>query len=161
MEKQAHTTPKLTSELYDAFQRVELDRWDAIIAPDVLINSPAGFGMTGLGTLKGWASAFAGGLARRIDLVDEHLALDPEGNGRGFITFNLIWKHTQDFFGIKPTGREGTSIETLLLTIRGHRVTRIDVADNSLDLAIYLWERGWPSPHNLHPRAQITGVVRE
>lgn len=161
MASQPNLITKLTGDLYDAFQRVELDRWDAIIAPDVLINSPAGFGMVGLDVLKSWAEAFAGGLARRIDLVDEHLALDPEGNGRGFITFNLVWKHTKEFFGLKPTGREGTSIETLLLTIRRNKITRIDVADNSLDLAIYLWERGWPSPHNVHPKALVTGVSRD
>jgi hypothetical protein len=150
----------ITRELYDAFQRVELKRWDAIIAEDVKLNSPAGWAMQGLPTLKSWAEAFAGGLAQRIDLSDEHLALDADGNGRGFITFTLHWKHSRDFFGVKPTGREGTSVETLLLTIKGHRIVRIDVADNTLDLAIYLWERGWPSPHNVRPEPLIRGVER-
>ena len=36
--------------------------------------------------------------------------------------------------GLAPTGREGTSVETLLLTIRAGRIVRIDVADNTLDL---------------------------
>lgn len=75
----------------------------------MLVNSPSGMGMVGIDGLKQWAEAFAGGLAHQIDLVDEHLALDGEGNGRGFITFTLHWKHTKDFFGLKPTGREGTS----------------------------------------------------
>lgn len=150
----------LTRELYDAFQRVELDRWDAIVSADVLINSPAGMGMTGLATLKTWAEAFAGGLAQRIDLVDEFLSLDARGDGRGFITFTLHWKHSQDFFGLRPTGREGTSVETLLLTVRGGRITRIDVADNSLDLPLYLWERGWNHPHNVRPEALVRGVSR-
>jgi hypothetical protein len=30
------------SRLYDAFQRVELDREDAIVDADVFVNSPAG-----------------------------------------------------------------------------------------------------------------------
>ncbi len=152
--------PSLTRELYDSFQRVQLDRWDAIIAADVLVNSPAGMGMVGLPGLKAWAEAFAGGLARQIDLVDEHLALDARGNGRGFITFNLHWKHAQAFFGLQPTGREGTSVETLLLTIREGRITRIDVADNSMDLALYLWDRGWNHPHDVRPPALVTGVDR-
>jgi hypothetical protein len=151
---------RLTLELYEAFQRVQLDRWDAIIDPAVALNSPAGWGMAGLDTLKTWAAAFASGLARRIDLVDEHLSLDAEGHGRGFITFVLRWKHTQDFFGLKPTGREGTSIESLILTVRHGRVRRIDVADHSLDLALYLWERGWPSPHHVDPPIMRRGVER-
>jgi hypothetical protein len=32
----------ITRQVDDAFQRVELDRRDAVIADDVLINSPAG-----------------------------------------------------------------------------------------------------------------------
>lgn len=150
----------VTRELYESFQRVELDRWDAIIAEDVLINSPAGMGMTGLATLKAWGQAFAGSLARRIDLADEHVALDARGDGRGFITCVLHWKHDRDVFGLVPTGREGTSVETLLLTIRGGRVTRIDVAANSIDLPLYMWTRGWNHPHNVRPQPIVTGVDR-
>src|SRR5262245_17552301 len=73
----------LTYDIYDAFQKQELDRWNAVIAKDVLIDSPAGRGLRGLDALKGWAAEFGGGFAYRIDLVDEHLALDESGNGRG------------------------------------------------------------------------------
>jgi hypothetical protein len=153
------TEGSLTHEIYDAFQRVELGRWDAVIAEDVLINSPAGFGLQGLTTLKDFAAQFTD-LGYRIDLADEHLALDEGGNGRGFITFVLHWKHTKDFGGLAPTGREGTSVETMLLTIADNEVTRIDVADNTLDLGIYEWERGWPVPHNVTPEPLIVGVDR-
>ena len=129
-------TRTITREIYEAFQRVAFDRWDAVIAEDVLINSPAAYGLQGLATLKEFAANFTN-LGYRIDLVDEHLALDADGNGRGFITFVHHWKHTKDFLGIPPTGREGTSVETLLLTIASNQVVRIDVADNTLDLAIY------------------------
>jgi ketosteroid isomerase-like protein len=149
----------LTREIYDAFQRVEFDRWDAVIADDVVINSPAGRDLTGLAPLKDFAAQFTR-LAYRIDLVDEHIALDPDGNGRGFITFVLHWKHAEDFGGLAPTGREGTSVETMLLTIGGGKVTRIDIADNTLDLAIYEWERGWPVPHNVRPEPIVEGVDR-
>ena len=44
----------ITRELYEAFQRVELERWNDIIDANVEINSPAGWGMSGLDTLKGW-----------------------------------------------------------------------------------------------------------
>ncbi|GAB3434943.1 nuclear transport factor 2 family protein [Flindersiella endophytica] len=149
----------LTRELYEAFQRVEFDRWDAIIDENMLINSPAGFGLSGLKVLKDFARQFTD-LAYRIDLVDEHLALDESGTGRGFITFLLHWKHTKDFGGLAPTGREGTSVETMLLTIVDHRISRIDVADNTLDLALYEWSRGWPIPHNIRPEALVVGVDR-
>jgi hypothetical protein len=146
-------------EVYDAFQKVELKRWDEVIASDVKINSPAGYGMQGLPLLKDWASAFAH-LAYRIDLIDEHLSLNEQGDGRGFITFVLYWKHTKDFYGLKPTGREGASVETMILTIRKSRIVQIDVADNTLDLVIYMWDRGWPHPHNVRPKAIVTGVER-
>jgi hypothetical protein len=126
---------------------------------DVLINSPAGRGIQGLQALKDFAVQFTD-LAYQIDLVDEHIALDDRGSGRGFITFCLNWKHTRDFGGLAPTGREGTSVETMLLTIARHKITRIEVADNSLDLAIYEWQRGWPIPHNVHPELIVTGVDR-
>src|SRR5262245_37198025 len=122
----------LTYEFYEGFQRVELHRWDAIFAKDFLFNSPAGFGIRSLKTFKEFAVQFTN-LAYRSDLVDEHLALDPEGNGRGFITFCLHWKHTKDFGGVLPTGREGTSVETALFTIRNGQIVRMDVADNTLD----------------------------
>jgi hypothetical protein len=154
------TKTNLTRELYDAFQRQELDRWDAIVAADVMIDSPAGRGMRGLDILKRWAAEFGGGLAYQIDLTDEHLALDARGDGRGFITFNLHWKHAREVFGLKPTGREGTSVETLLLTIVAFKITRIHVADNSLDLALYMWQRGWTHPHNVRPDPLVRGVDR-
>jgi hypothetical protein len=153
------TTLPITRQVYDAFQRAELDRWDAVIADGVLIDSPAGVGMQGRDALKAWARPFLK-LAKRIDLIDDHIALDDAGNGRGFITFNLHWKHTDKFFDLAPTGREGTSVETMLLTIRDGRVVRIDVADHTLDLVLYLWDRNWPHPHNISPEPIVAGVDR-
>jgi hypothetical protein len=155
----AATANDLTRQIYDAFQRVEFDRWDAVIADDVAINSPASYGMSGLQVLKDWASNFTD-LGYRIDLVDEHLALDDDGNGRGFITFCLHWKHVKDFLGLAATGREGTSVETMLLTVRDQVVVRIDVASNTPDLTLYEHDRGWPMPHNVRPPALVTGVDR-
>src|SRR5262245_34944476 len=153
------TATSLVREIYEAFQRVELDRWDSLIAEDVVINSPAGYGMSGISLLKEWGADFTD-LAYRIDLVDEHLSLDQTGTGRGFITFCLYWKHVKDFLGMAPTGREGTSVETVLLTIGEGKVTRIDVAVNTADLVLYEWERGWPLPHNVMPPALVTGKDR-
>jgi ketosteroid isomerase-like protein len=149
----------ITHEFYDAFQRVDFDRWDAIVADDVLVNSPAGQGLSGLDALKDFATQFTE-LAYRIDLIDEHLALDDAGNGRGFITWCLHWKHTKDFGPLTPTGREGTSVETGVLTIRDGKIVRLDVGDNTLDLAIYEYERGWPVPHNVRPEPMVEGVDR-
>lgn len=152
-------TMTITREWYDAFQRAELDRWDAIIADDVLINSSAGYGMTGLEGFKEFGVIFTQ-LGKRIDLVDEHLALDDQGTGRGLVTFCLHWSHTEDFGGIAPTGREGTSVETAIFTIVENKIVRIDVGDNTLDLVLYMWERGWPMPHSVRPEAIVQGVDR-
>jgi hypothetical protein len=48
----------------------------------------------------------------------------------------------------------------MLLTIEGNEVVRIDVADNTLDLAIDEWERGWAVPHNVRPEPLVVGVDR-
>jgi hypothetical protein len=140
----------LIRELYDAFQRVQFDRWDAIIADDVLINSRAG-SIRGLKTLKEFA-AHVTGLGYRIDLVDEYLFLDQQGNGRGFITLMLHWKHTRYFAGLAPTAGEGKSEETMLLTIDSHKIVGID------DLAIYEWERGCAVPDNARSEGIIVGT---
>jgi hypothetical protein len=153
------TATTLTRGIYEGFQRVEFDRWDSLIAEDVVINSPAGYGMNGISLLKEWAANFTD-IGYRIDLVDEHLALDDTRTGRGFITFCLYWKHVKDFLGMPPTGREGTSIETMLLAIEDGKVTRIDVASNTADLVLYEWARGWPVPHNVRPPALVQGEDR-
>lgn len=146
----------LIREIYDAFQRGEIDRWDAVISPDVITTSPVGYGeIHGLEPLKGWAKEFIKALAPRIDLVDEH-----DGGGRAFIAVCMNWKHVQPFFGIAPTGREGTSIETFTFTIENGKVTRWYVAPRTLDLALYLWQRGMPVEHNAHSTPIIKGVER-
>ena len=147
-------------EVYDAFQKGEFERWDALISPDVVTNSSAKFGNKGLDALKTWASAFLTAFSARIDLVDEINAVDESGNGRAVASLNLNWKHTGDFFGLAPTGREGTSIENLIMTVRDGRVTRIEVADTTLDLVIYMHERGWVFPQNIRPTPIIRGVER-
>lgn len=48
----------------------------------------------------------------------------------------------------------------MLLTIDRGQVTRIDIADITLDLAIYEWERGWAVPHNIRPEPIVVGVDR-
>jgi len=48
----------------------------------------------------------------------------------------------------------------MLLTFKSSRIAKIVVGDNTLDLVIYLWERGWPMPHNVVPKAVETGVNR-
>ena len=88
--------------------------------------TPTGFGLRGLQTFKDFAAQFTR-LGYRIGLVDEHLALDERGTGRGFITFCLQWKHTADFGGLAPTGREGTSVETVLFTIAQNKILRFCV----------------------------------
>lgn len=151
----------LTRDIYDAFQRGQLDRWDAVMADDVVTNSPAKFGTRGRAALKAWAQEFLTAFAPRIDLVDEITAIDGQGNGRAVVTFNLNWKHVRPFFGtLQPTGREGTSVENLIMTVRNGKVVRLDVADTTLDLVIYMHERGWVFPQNIRPEPIVRGIER-
>jgi ketosteroid isomerase-like protein len=150
----------ITRQIYDSFQRGQLDRWDTLLAEDVVINSPARFGTKGRAAAKGWANEFLTAFAPRIDLVDEINAVDNAGNGRAVMTFNLNWKHVKPFFGVQPTGRVGTSVENLIMTVRNGKVTRMEVADTTLDLALYLHERGWVYPQNISPEPIIKGIER-
>lgn len=130
------------------------------MAEDVLVNSTMGRDIRGREALKGWASQFVNALKSRVDLVDEFEAIDAAGNGRAFLTVCIYWKHEEEFMGMKPTGREGTSIETMLLTVKDGKVTRWDVADNTVEINIYFWERSWPVPHNVHPEILMKGIER-
>lgn len=155
------TTPyPFVRELYDAFQLGAFDRWDALVAEDVLVNSTMGRDIRGRDALKAWAAEFVNALQSRVDLVDEFEAIDATGKGRGFFTVCLNWKHAHAFMGLQPTGREGTSIETMLLTIEAGKVVRWDVADNTVEINIYFWERGWAIPHNVHPEIMARGIER-
>lgn len=147
-------------ELYDAFQLGEFDRWDRLVADDVLVNSTMGRDIQGREVLKGWAAQFVNALESRVDLVDEFEAIDADGNGRAFFTICLNWKHTKEFMGIQPTGREGTSIETMILTVKDGKVVQWNVADQTVEINIYFWERGWPIPHNVHPEVLVKGIDR-
>ena len=148
-------------EMYEGFQRGELGRWDAIVDKNVITNSSAKFGNQGIEGLKTWAGAFIEAFSPRIDLVDYINAIDENGNGRAVMTFNLNWTHTKPFFGVlQPTGRSGTSIENLIMTVKNGKVTRMEVADTTLDLVIYMHENGWVFPQNIRPEPIIRGVER-
>jgi hypothetical protein len=149
----------ITHEPYEGFQRAAFDRWDPIMADSVYFTNAFMIGSIDREVLKQYAKPFTD-LGYQIDLVDEHLALDDNGDGRGFITVSLHWKHTRQFNGLSPTGREGTSIETLLLTIRAGKITRLDVADNSYDLLLYQAGRGVPILHNVKLKPLVTGIDR-
>lgn len=144
-------------EIYEGFQRGEFDRWDDLIASDVILDSPALVdSVQGLNALKNWAGEFLKALKPRIDLVDEF-----EGDGhRAFFTITINWKHVEPFFDIKPTGREGTSVEAIVLTIKDGKVVYWYVAAASVDLAVYMWERGWTSGHNKQPKPIKLGIER-
>jgi ketosteroid isomerase-like protein len=151
----------LTRKVYEGFQRGQLDRWDEVISEDVVTNSSARFGTKGRAALKAWAGEFLSAFAPRVDLVDEFNAIDASGNGRAVLTFNLNWKHVRPFFNtLQPTGRTGTSIENLIMTVKNGKVTRIEVADTTLDLAIYMHERGWVLPQNIQPEPIVKGIER-
>jgi hypothetical protein len=145
----------ITQEIYEGFQRGEFELWNEIISQEVEIYSPGYWGGRGLDALKAWGAEFLKAFKPRIDLIDEF-----NGGEHAFLTVNLNWKHVEPFFDIKPTGREGTSLETFILTIKNGQVVRFGVADNTLDLSIYLWERGYPHPHNIHPEPIAQGIER-
>lgn len=151
----------ITRQIYEAFQRGQLDRWDALFADDVVTNSSAKFGVQGRAAVKAWANEFLVAFAPRIDLVDEILAIDAQGNGRAVMTFNLNWKHVKPLFGtLQPTGRTGTSIENLIMTVRNGKVVRMEVADTTVDLVNYMYERGWVFPQNIRPVPIVRGIER-
>ncbi len=159
---QAEEPHPIVLEIYEGFQRGELDRWDAVVDQNVITNSSAQFGTEGLNALKGWAGEFLTAFAPRIDLVDHINAVNEEGNGRAVLSINLNWQHVETFFGVlQPTGRTGTSIENLIMTIKDGKVTRIEVADTTLDLVIYMHENGWTFPQNIQPEPIIRGIERE
>lgn len=129
-------TMTLTRALLHALQNVEPTAWDAIAADDVLISSPAGFGMRGRAALKSWAVALARALGCTIELTDEHMAVDQDGDGRGFVTLTLNCKCDQELLDQAPRAYVWTSSETLLLTFESYRLVRIYIAGETLDLAL-------------------------
>ncbi len=147
------TDTSLTLAIYDGFAHGRLDHWDAIFHPDVLINSPAGRDIVGRDALQAWVQAFIDAFHPRVDLIDHYVAGE-----RALLTINLHWKHDgAPFFGIAPTKTDGTSVETLMLRLQDGRITHFDVADNSLDLALYLHEQGMALPRGVTPPALIAG----
>ena len=143
----------ITLEIYKGYAMDELDRWDAVVHPDVVANSPAGRGAHGLETLKRWNKAFLTAFRPRTDLIDHFVVGD-----RGAVTINLHWTHDGGpFNGIAPTGKSGTSVETFMLRIRDGLVTEWDVADRSLDLANYLHDQGLEMPTFVELPALIRG----
>lgn len=147
--------------VYQSFQTGQVEQWDTLFHEDVITNSSAAFGVVGREALKKWANAFLTGFAPRIDLVDQINAIDESGNGRAVATINLNWTHVKPFFGLQPTGRSGTSIENLIMTVRDGKVVRMEVADTTLDLVIYMHERGWIFPQNIRPVPIIRGISRD
>ena len=140
-------------EIYKGIALNELDRWDAVIHPDVKANSPAGRDIGGLANLKRFQKSFATAFRPRVDLIDHFVHED-----RGMLTFNLHWKHDGEAFnGVAPTGKSGTSVETALLRIEDGLVTHWDIADNSLDLANYLHDHGMKLPTLVTPPALVKG----
>lgn len=140
-------------EIYKGLMLDQLDRWDAVIHPQVKANSPAGRNIGGLQNLKRWQKAFTLAFRPRVDLVDHFVA----GN-RGMVTINLHWKHDgAPFNGIAPTGKSGTSVESFILRIENGLVVQWDVADHSLDLANYLHDQGMQMPTFVTPAVEIKG----
>ncbi|MEG3089214.1 ester cyclase [Sphingomonas sp. PB4P5] len=151
------TTPEvqagLTMEIYEGFKLNQTERWNAIVHPDVMTNSPAGRDIAGREALQNWIKAFHEAFDLRVDLIDHYLVGD-----RGLVTINLHWKHDRGpFFGLEPTGQSGTSIESFILQLKDGLVTYFTVADQSLDLAIYLHEQGMEMPSRATPPALIAG----
>jgi len=143
----------LTLQIYKGFSENRLDLWDAVIHPDVRSNSPAGRNIDGISALKRWNQSFITAFRPQTDLVDHFVAGD-----RGLVTVNLHWKHVLPFNGLAPTGQTGTSVENFLLRIENGLVIQWDVADGSLDLAMYLHDQGLKMPTYVEPPALIKGV---
>lgn len=144
----------ITLQIYKGFSQNRLDLWDEVIHPNVKSNSPAGRNIDGIAALKRWNQSFIDSFRPRTDLVDHFIAGD-----RGLVTINLHWRHDRPFNGLAPTGKTGTSVENFILRIQNGLVTRWDVADGSLDLAIYLHDEGLKMPTFVVPPTLIKGVA--
>jgi hypothetical protein len=153
-QSQNASDSSITLRIYKGFSQNRLDLWDAVIHPDVKSNSPAGRNIDGIAALKRWNQSFIDSFRPRTDLVDHFVAGD-----RGLVTINLHWKHDLPFNGLAPTGKTGTSVENFILRIENGLITRWDVADGSLDLAIYLHDEGLKMPTFVEPTALIKGVA--
>jgi 8-hydroxy-5-deazaflavin:NADPH oxidoreductase len=138
-------------ELYDAFQQGEFERWDALVAENVLVNSTMGRDIQGREALKGWAAQFVNALQSQVDLVDEFEAIDAAGNGRAFFTVCLDWKHAEVFMGLQPllteTGANAqaatladaaTQAEVLVLTVTWDAMPEVVKSIGNLDGKILL-----------------------
>jgi SnoaL-like polyketide cyclase len=159
MEANAQTKKTtIGREFYEGFQRNEFSRWDKIMDKDIEFFSPTmtyGAPNKGIDALKIWGGEFIKALSPRVDLVDEF-----ESENRGFITITLNWKHVEPFFGLSPSGREGTSVETFTYTIKDGKMVNFIVSDVTLDLALYFYSRGWNTIANKHPKPIIKGIER-
>jgi hypothetical protein len=79
-------------------------------------------------------------------LVDEFI-----GGDRALVIINQHWKHVgKDFFGIKPTGESGTSVEVFILWLRDGKVAQMNVADNTPDLTRYILAKGFEALSGAH-----------
>lgn len=145
---------RITLEIYKGFSQNRLNLWDAVIHPDVKSNSPAGRNIDGISALKRWNQSFITSFSPRTDLIDHFVAGD-----RGLVTINLHWKHDRPFNGLAPTGKTGTSVENFILRIENGLVTQWDVADGSLDLALYLHDEGLKMPTFVEPPALMKGLA--
>lgn len=147
------TQSNIALEIYHGLVQNDFDRWDAVVHPDVKANSPAGRDIGGLENLKKWQQAFTDAFSLRVDLVDHFVSGD-----RGLMTVTLHWTHDRGpIGGIAPTGKSGTSIESFLFRIKDGKVVEWNVADQSLDLAIYLHDQGMKMPTNVTPPVEIKG----
>jgi len=153
-KSEAEADTRITLQIYKGFSENRLDLWDAVIHPDVKSNSPAGRGIDGISALKRWNQSFITAFRPHTDLIDHFVAGD-----RGLVTVNLHWKHELPFNGLAPTGKTGTSVENFILRIENGLVTQWDVADGSLDLAIYLHDQGLRMPTFVEPPALIRGAA--
>lgn len=155
-----NTKKSITREIYEGFQRGDFERWDEVIDANVELFSHAQsfsqWGSKGLEGLKYWANEFLKALHPRVDLIEEL-----ETEKKAYLIVTLHWKHIAPFFGIEPTGREGSSSELFLLSIIENKVVKFQVADLTMDLAFYLRDRGVPFIHNVRPDPLIKGIERQ
>lgn len=126
----------LTRNLLHALRNAEVAAWSEIAADDVFLSCSAGYGVRGREGLKAWAVGVARALRCAIDLTDEHLAVDSQGNGRGFVTLTLHCKMDHEVTIMAERDCEWTSSETLLLTVEAYRLVRIYIAGETFDLAL-------------------------
>lgn len=102
---------------------------DDLYDPDVVLYTPLGWPISGLPAVKEFIGQFHRGYpGLRVTLHDEFASADGE---RLCFRFVIHFHNTGPFYGMPPTGEEGTMSETHAVRLREGKIVEQFVGDNN------------------------------